>query len=141
MRVRDLPDSRARQTVSPDDLRETIFGANYQRRGEGVVWTRAKEQARRLLQAGEAVLIDATNVSRAARSPWVRMARNSGVNAYAIACWEPGQTPVEELLRRNAERARTVPEEKLREIAAAWVSPSITEGFQAVWPVVGMAGR
>lgn len=124
--------------VSPDDLRSAIFGPKYQPRGEGLVWARAKEQARRLLQAGEAVLIDATNISRAARSPWIRMAREKGTNAYAIACWDPERIPLAELLKRNGQRSRTVPEERLMEIAAAWERPSLAEGLQAIWTIIGM---
>lgn len=124
--------------VSPDDLRAAMFGTEYRPRGEGLVWARATAQARRLLHSGERVLIDATNVSRSARARWIRMARDFKVEAYAISSWDPGQTPLEELLRRNRQRERVVPEASLRKIASAWEAPSLVEGLCAIYTIIGM---
>lgn len=122
--------------VSPDDLRAAMFGKEYRHRAEGLIWLRAQQQARRLLSAGKGVLIDATNVSRGARRRWIRMAEAAGTPVYAVVCWDPEGEPVDELVRRNAARERTVPEEKLREIAAARETPSRDEGLTGVWTVV-----
>lgn len=122
--------------VSPDELRLAIFGVAFDPRREGIVWLRVRQAVGRSLTSGKGVLLDATNVSRAARRPWIRLALDSGVKAYAIACWDPDHTPLAELLRRNAERSESVPAEKVTKLAAAWEPPSRAEGLEAVWAVV-----
>lgn len=127
--------------VSPDELRLELFGTAFDPRCEGIIWTRVRRQVAALLAAGPGVLLDATNVRRADRRPWVRAAAAGGLPAYAIACWDPEAATVAELLRRNAGRPAPVPPERLAALAAAWQAPARSEGFAAVWTAAAGAGQ
>jgi predicted kinase len=122
--------------VSPDELRLAMFGATFNARREGAVWLRVRQQVARLLPSARGVLLDATSVSRAARRQWVKCARELQAKTYAIACWDPGRTPVAELLSRNRQRPQPVPEARVQSLAAAWQPPSLAEGFASVWTVI-----
>jgi predicted kinase len=125
--------------VSPDELRLAMFGASFDPRREGAVWARVRQQVGRLLPSGTATLLDATNVSRSARRQWLKFAHNAQTQAYALACWDPGRTPVAELLSRNRQRPDPVPEARVISLAAAWQPPSLAEGFGAVWTIIAQS--
>lgn len=72
--------------------------------------------------------IDATNLTRRERRQWVRMAEMHGASIEAIFF----DVPVEVCLERNRGRARVVPEDALRKMAAKLVPPTGDEGFSSV---------
>jgi predicted kinase len=72
--------------------------------------------------------IDATNLTRRDRRPYLEIARRNGVRIEAL-CFE---TPLAVCKARNAARSRVVPEHALDQLAAKYVPPSIEEGFDAV---------
>lgn len=119
--------------LSPDDLRLAMLGTAFDPRREGVVWLRVRQQAERELGQGRAVLLDATAVSRAARRPWVQLARKAGRQAYALAAWDPAVTPGATLLERNRRRETPVPDDRLQAMIKAWQPPAASEGFVQVW--------
>ncbi len=82
----------------------------------------------RLAIARPVTYIDATNLTRAERRPYVRIAEAYGAQAEALFF----DVPVEECLERNRRRDRVVPEEAVRKMAAKLAPPSVEEGFARV---------
>jgi len=72
--------------------------------------------------------IDATNLTRRERRPYIEIARKSGFRIEAL-CFE---TTLAVCKQRNSGRKRVVPEFVLDLMAARYVPPSVDEGFDAV---------
>jgi predicted kinase len=72
--------------------------------------------------------IDATNLTRKDRAPFIEIARQYGCIIEAL--WF--DVPVGVCKARNATRQRQVPDRILDLMAAKFVPPSIEEGFQCV---------
>lgn len=128
------------RVLSPDDLRLAMLGTAFDLRREGVVWMRTRQQAERLLQQEQAVLLDATLVSRSLRRPWVQLAKGTGHPVWALACWDPDVTPAAVLLARNRARETPVPEARALAMIKAWQPPAPAEGFAGVWTVLSGVG-
>ena len=81
------------------------------------------------LQIGvRATYIDATNLTRMHRKPFLALARQYG--ALAEALWFA--TPLEVCLARNAARDRRVPEDVMRAMRERFEEPSKAEGFARI---------
>jgi predicted kinase len=72
--------------------------------------------------------VDATHLTPAERRPYVRIARRYGCAVEALHF----DVPLEVCLARNRGRARVVPEQAVRAMAAKLVPPSVVEGFSRV---------
>lgn len=72
--------------------------------------------------------VDATNLTRRERRPYILMARELGCGVEAIYF----DVPLALCLRRNANRVRVVPAHALELMAAKVVPPSLAEGFERV---------
>jgi predicted kinase len=72
--------------------------------------------------------IDATNLTRRDRRPYIEMAREHGCGVEAL--WF--DVPLAVCQARNAARGRVVPEYVLDQMAARFIPPSIEEGFERV---------
>ncbi len=72
--------------------------------------------------------VDATHLTPSERRPYVRIAEKYGYQIDALFF----DVPLEVCLERNRARARVVPEEALRAMAAKLVPPRVTEGFSRV---------
>ena len=75
-----------------------------------------------------ATYIDATNLTRKDRKPYIEMARTH--DAAIEAVWF--DVPLEVCKSRNAARGRIVPEHAMDQMAAKLVPPSVEEGFECV---------
>ena len=69
--------------------------------------------------------IDATNLNAEERRPYIEIARLCGADAEALFF----DVPVEVCMERNLRRARVVPEEAIRKMAAKLQPPRPEEGF------------
>lgn len=78
--------------------------------------------------------IDATNISRKDRKPFIRIARQHRCEIEAVYF----DVPVEVCKQRNSMRGRVVPEHALDLMAAKLVPPSIEEGFSRIEVVGGL---
>jgi predicted kinase len=72
--------------------------------------------------------IDATNLTRKDRKPFIKIARQHDARVEAL--WFDVPLPV--CKARNAARARIVPDFAMDQMAAKLIPPSIEEGFEAV---------
>ena len=75
------------------------------------------------LSEGKAVVIDATNVSKKSRAPFIAIARK--YSAHVVAC--VANTPAEICKARNNARARVVPEFVIDRMAGAFEMPLVGE--------------
>ena len=72
--------------------------------------------------------IDATNLTRRERKPYIRMAREH--NAAIEALWF--DVPLHICKSRNAARGRIVPDHIMDQMAAKLIPPSVEEGFERI---------
>lgn len=114
------------QVVSLDELRTRLDG--HGRQLSGRVRQAAGAAIRTALAAGESCCLDATGLTRQARSPWLRLGREYGA-LVEIHCIE---TDVEQLLARNRARSgrARVPDGVLASMAASWQMPSPDEAHE-----------
>lgn len=113
-------------SLSSDGVRLLLSDDMENQRIHGEVFATMRYLLRKRLDLGAAVtIVDATNLLPAHRKPWIRVARERGAEIEAVYF----ATPVEECLRRNAARARRVPDEVIREMAAKLSPPTLKEGF------------
>ena len=78
--------------------------------------------------AAPVTYVDATNLTRKHRRPFIKIAQHMGCRCEAVYF----NLSLEECLRRNAMRRRQVPEDAIRTLAERLQVPEITEGFDAV---------
>ena len=81
------------------------------------------------LQLGvESTYVDATNLTRMHRKPFLDLATRHGSQAEAL--WF--DTPLEVCLERNAARERQVPEDVMRAMWEGFEEPTDSEGFARI---------
>jgi predicted kinase len=82
----------------------------------------------RLELARPVTYIDATNLTRAARRPYIKMAESLGCDVEAVFF----DVPLKECQRRNRLRKRVVPDDAIEKMARQMVEPTTVEGFRRV---------
>jgi predicted kinase len=101
----------ARAVLSSDAFRELVAGDAADQGASGDAFRILHAVARSRLRRGLLTVIDATNLTPAARRPLVREGRRFGRQCVAVV-FDP---PVDEALARNARRpGRLVPEDVVR---------------------------
>jgi predicted kinase len=109
-----------RLQLSDDEADQTIHGR---------VFSIARYLLRQRLELHRPVTyIDATNLVRANRKPFLKIAREFGARVEAVYF----DVPLPVCLQRNANRSRQVPHQVMELMAAKVVPPSIAEGFDQV---------
>lgn len=72
--------------------------------------------------------MDATNLTRRDRRPFIRLAQKHGCDIEALFF----DIPLEVCRARNSSRSRLVPDQVLEQMAAKLVPPSVEEGFSRI---------
>lgn len=75
-----------------------------------------------------ATYVDATHLTPKERRPYIKIARKFGCQIEALFF----DVPLDVCLERNRARARMVPEDAMRAMAAKLVPPTVDEGFSRV---------
>ena len=125
--------------LSSDLIRELLYdNAADQRRPEWVFAALRELLRRRLTVGAEMTYIDATNLTRFFRRPFLQIAREFGCAAEALYF----DVPLEVCVERNRKRAslsagpardaRVVPEDVLRRMARRIEPPTREEGFSRI---------
>jgi predicted kinase len=122
--------------LSSDAFRELIAGDAADQRATRPAFARLERELARRLGRGELSVVDATSLSRGARTALLRAARRAAVPAVAIVL----DLPPALVLARNAARPRVVAEEvvreQLRQLRAVVDAGALdVEGFAAVYRV------
>jgi predicted kinase len=124
-----------RQGVKPlssDTLRGILFDGMPQPQHQSLVSTTLRSLLRARLAAElPCNHIDATNLSLRERGQWIKMAKSSGYDVYAVYF----DVPVEVCMRRNRRRRTDLSEEQMRKMAARLQPPSLEEGFSKITTV------
>ena len=125
--------------LSSDLIRELLYDNAADQRHPEWVFATLRELLRRRLAAGaDTTYIDATNLTRFFRRPYLQIAREFGCAADALYF----DVPLEVCLERNRKRqnvlavpvrnARVVPEEVVRRMARRVEPPTREEGFSRI---------
>jgi predicted kinase len=123
--VRGLSSDMIRGLLADDERDQTIH--------ERVFQTLRYLLRQRLAIGRPVTYIDATNLRREERRPYLEIGREWGCEVEAVFF----DVPLAVCRERNAGRNRVVPEEALTAMAAKLVAPAVEEGFTAVAVVVG----
>jgi predicted kinase len=125
--------------LSSDLIRQLLYDNAADQRHPEWVFAALRELLRRRLAAGaQTTYIDATNLTRFFRRPFLQIAREFGCAVEALYF----EVPLEVCLERNRNRknlppgptrdARVVPEEVLRRMAGRLEPPAREEGFSRI---------
>jgi len=118
--VTRLSSDSIRQVLADDATDQTIHSR---------VFATIRYLLRQRLAIGRAVTyVDATHLTPAERRPYIKMARQHGCDVEAMFF----DVPLEICIARNQGRARVVPLEAMRKMAAKLVAPKAAEGFSRV---------
>jgi predicted kinase len=118
--VTPLSSDAVRLLLADDATDQTIHGR---------VFATIRYLLRQRLAVGRAVTyIDATHLTPGERRPYVKIARQYDCKVEAVFF----DVPLEVCIARNRGRARVVPVEAMRKMAAKLVPPRATEGFSRV---------
>ncbi len=125
--------------ISSDEVRRLLTGdAASQHVNDRVFATVRYLLEQRLAIGMDATYIDATNLTAAERLPYIEIAQSHGATAEAVFL----DVPLPECKRRNALRARVVPEEAMDKLARRLTAPVLEEGFSSITVIEsGPAGQ
>ncbi|MDX2267428.1 MAG: AAA family ATPase [Bryobacter sp.] len=115
-----LSSDATRILLCGDETNQTIHGAVFR--------TLRFVLRERLRLAQPRTIIDATNLRRRDRKPFLAIAAQFGARAEAIV-FAP---PLEVVLTRNAQRSRVVPPEVIQRMATRFELPTRGEGFARI---------
>jgi predicted kinase len=113
--------------VSLDTIRDELDVPAGETPGE--VIDRAKQRAREHLRAKRPFAWNATNLSRKLRRPLLDFFADYAARVRIVYC----ETSWHELLERNHDRDRSVPEAAIRRMLERWQVPDITEARGVEW--------
>lgn len=119
--------------ISSDAIRLQLADDENDQTIHGPVFATMRHLLRQRIELRRPVTyVDATNLTRRDRRPFIKLARERGCEIEALYF----DIPLDICKARNAARARAVPEHALDLMAAKLVPPSVEEGFTRV-EVVG----
>ena len=121
--VKDHPEI---DVVCPDEIRQELFGDAENQEQGNKVFQIAFNRARKLLDAGQDVIFDSTNVRRKYRKDYFK--KFPDVSKVAVFV----NTSIDECKRRNAGRDRKVPDEVITRMAKNLNPPTYDEGWQEI---------
>jgi predicted kinase len=115
--------------ISSDAIRGWLADDENDQTIHGRVFSLVRNLLRQRLDLGRPVTcIDATNLTREERWPYIRMARSYGAAAEAVLF----DVPADVCRERNRLRNRLVPQETMDAMSARLVPPTTQEGFRWV---------
>ncbi len=115
--------------LSSDAIRQLLADDATDQSIHGRVFATIRYLLRQRLAIGRALTyVDATHLTPAERRPYVKMARLHGCDVEAVFF----DVPLAVCIARNRVRARVVPVEAMRKMAATLVPPKAAEGFSRV---------
>jgi predicted kinase len=115
--------------ISSDAIRRQLIDDETDQTINGRVFATLRHLLRQRIELRRPVTyIDATNLTRRDRKPYIGMAREFGAAIEAL--WF--DVPLDICKSRNAARGRIVPDHVMDQMAAKLVPPSLEEGFDVV---------
>lgn len=118
--------------LSSDQLR-SVFGKNENDQSVSAqVFQHMEREVDRLLFENKDVCIDATNMHRKSRKPWVDLAKKHGARLEAYVFVAGRDILVERNKKRGASGGRDVPADVIDRMLNNYVVPSAEEGIYSV---------
>ena len=118
--------------VSSDDIREEIYGDASDQSNPQKVFDIAYARVKKHLLNGNDVIFDATNLTKKTRNYLFSYLKKhnliDGTDVIACIC----NADVETCVRRQASRARKVPQSIITRQSLQYEAPEISEGFYAI---------
>lgn len=115
--------------LSSDELRFVLADDETDQSIHGEVFAALRDLLRRRLALRRPLtFVDATNLTRRERRPYLRMAQVYDCTVEAVFF----DTPVEVCKARNASRTRVVPDRVIDAMAGRIARPTMQEGFESV---------
>jgi predicted kinase len=115
--------------LSSDLVRALLFDDPTEQRFQDLVFSNLRSMLRaRLIARRPMNYVDATNLTPHDRHGWIKLAKDHGYEVHAVFF----DVPVEVCLQRNTRRARVVPEDVMRRMAAKLKPPTFEEGFARI---------
>ena len=114
--------------VSTDQIREEFWGDASDQRNPKKVFEYAYAVTKCALADGHNVIFDATNLTKKTRARLLEETKRFTNEKYAIVF----MTPFDTCMRRNAARARVVPENVLEAMLRKLETPTEDEGFDKI---------
>lgn len=117
--------------VSSDSIRKEYFGDEEDQEHNAQVFAIAEDLVGEALANQQDVALDATSLSPALRSKWIKIARSNGARVECAFF----DTPIEVCFERNEMRTRQVPRHVIEHMNMVLVPPTEEEGFDFVGKV------
>lgn len=114
--------------ISTDAIREQRFGDVADMSHNAEVFMIMKNSLQAAIKSGLPVILDATFVTAAERSQYIKLAKSHGAEVTAYY----SKVGLDEALQRNAKRERKVPPAVIRERFAELEEPTAAEGFDRI---------
>lgn len=115
--------------LSSDETRQLLSGDETNQSIHGAVFSTLRFLLRQRLEIAQPVtVIDATNLRRRDRKPFVKIAQRYGAKLEAVVFAVSPAVAKE----RNRKRARQVPDEAIDLLAARFEAPCAAEGFEEI---------
>lgn len=115
--------------LSSDEIRKLLADDPADQSIHGQVFGTLRYLIRQRIRIGRPVTyVDATNLTRKERKPYLRIGKDFGIPVDALFF----DTPLKVCLARNAARQRVVPEEAILAMAQKLQPPSVAEGLRSV---------
>lgn len=114
--------------ISSDELRAKLGKGEADQSINAQVFAIASQKFQRALSQGKHVVIDATNIDKDARKTFMKPAKEHRAYTIAVAF----EVPREELIKRDAARARTVGPEVIDKFLNRYKRPVVGDEFDKV---------
>ena len=115
--------------LSSDQLRGVFGTSENDQSVSAQVFRHMENEVDRLLSEGKDVCIDATNMHRKARKPWVDLRNKHGAMLTAYVFVVDRNTLINRNQKRGAEGGRNVPVDVIDRMISYYVAPTKEEGF------------
>ncbi len=120
------------RVLSSDDIRKELFGSEDDQEHNEEIFNTLYSRARKLLEDGKDVLIDATNSNKINRKRALSHFDDMNIRRKAIVI----ETPVNLCIERDKGRKRVVGEKVINEFSASFEFPTKDEGFDEIVKVI-----
>lgn len=123
--------------ISSDEVRRVLSGSAEDQSINARVFDTVRYLLRQRLEIGQDLtFIDATNLTRWERAPYIEMAKEFDAAVEAVLF----DVPLDECKRRNAARDRVVPDAAMEKLASKFEPPLVDEGLSRVFAPHEFAG-
>lgn len=120
----------ADEVISSDKIREELLGDENDQSANDEVFKIFYERANKLLSEGKNVVLDATNVTlKSRRRIFAEIKVPCIKTCYIIA------TPIQECIKQDSDRERSVGEEVIRKFEKSFQCPQYFEGFDKIYGI------